>query len=85
MTGTEIALIITNSFMLIGSWAALFCAIHYRNEYMKRIKAFNWQEKEHEKLKYYNGLFIKLNNNLLDQMDEILDKRKFNGTKHKQR
>lgn len=36
-------------------------------------------------LKMMNAKFIKLNNNLLDQMDEMVDKRKFNGTKHKQR
>lgn len=37
---------------------------------------------------YYKRLadkFIRLNNQSLDQLDKIIDKRKFNGTKHNKR
>ena len=38
--------------------------------------------------RYYKMLadkFIRLNNQSLDQLDKIIDKRKFNGTKHAKR
>jgi hypothetical protein len=37
---------------------------------------------------YYKRLadkFIRLNNQSLDQLDKLIDKRKFNGTKHAKR
>ena len=57
-------------------------------------KAEFWKEKAdklnnaYENIGYLRTLLNKyqrLNNTLLDEMDQLIDKRKFNGTKHQQR
>ena len=57
-------------------------------------KADFWKEKANKlnnayvNIEYLRTLLSKyqrLNNTLLDEMDQLIDKRKFNGTKHNQR
>lgn len=92
MTPLETGLIITSVGLLFIAWRFAWLAVDFKKRkegqaqkaelYMMRLSK---SELKVDYLKSMNAKFIKLNNNLLDQMDEMVDRRKFNGTKHKQR
>ena len=97
---TEIQFLIVSNLVFITAGTLLFIRTGYwKNKaevsslLQKRLlESLTMCRKERDratvKCQYYKDLadkFIRLNNKLCDATDELIDKRKFNGTKHKQR